>query len=69
MDPVQHGRSRHQLWYYEALVRAFSAHLPGLLTDELTRTVSELRRLVADAVLTTDLEVAELRAQLEPRRP
>jgi len=59
------GRA-HQLWYYEALVRAFSTHLPGPLTDELTRTVSELWRLVTDAVPASGLEVAALRARLEP---
>jgi HD domain len=55
----------YQLWYYEELVRVFSAQLPGPLADELTRTVSELRRLVLDTVPAADLEVAALRARLE----
>ncbi len=55
----------YQLWYYEELVRVFSAQLPGPLADELTRTVSELRHLVLDAAPSADLEVAALRARLE----
>jgi HD domain len=55
----------YQLWYYEELARVFSNHLPGPLADELSRTVSELRRLVLDAVPSADFEVSALRARLE----
>jgi hypothetical protein len=60
---VHEGRA-HQLWYYEELARAFATHLPGPLSDELTRTVSDLRRLVSDTVPAVDVEVADLRARL-----
>lgn len=33
------------LWYYEQLACVFQSHLLGSLADELTRTVSELKRL------------------------
>src|SRR5205823_1726128 len=36
-----------QLWYYRSLVDVFQARLESPLTDELTRTVDELERLIA----------------------
>lgn len=35
-----------QLWYYRSLVDVFRARLESPLTDELTRTVDELERLI-----------------------
>ena len=32
-----------QIWYYQTLAGIFSARLPGAMTDELRRTVDELR--------------------------
>ncbi len=37
------------LWYYRALVRAFQARLPGPLSEELERVVSEIERLAGRA--------------------
>ena len=36
---------RRTLWYYNALSRAFTTHLPGDLARELRRTVAELNRV------------------------
>ena len=36
---------RRTLWYYNALSRAFTTHLPGDLAKELRRTVAELNRV------------------------
>jgi hypothetical protein len=58
----------YQLWYYEELARVFETYLPGPLADELARAISELRRLVLDAVPTADLEVATIRAELNRDR-
>jgi GTP pyrophosphokinase len=57
------GRA-YQLWYYEELARTFSTLLPGPLSDELDRTVAELRRLVAVEVPSIDAEVTEVRGRL-----
>jgi hypothetical protein len=36
---------RRTLWYYNALSKAFTAHLGGDLSKELRRTVAELNRV------------------------
>jgi len=39
------GKRDGTLWYYSRLVAIFQARYPGPLANELTRTVSELKRL------------------------
>lgn len=65
--PFTMGRP-YQLWYYGELARTLAAVLPGPLTDELQRTVEELHALVAERMPGVDLEIAEVRRELEAQR-
>jgi len=42
------GKKDGTLWYYSQLVAIFQARFPGPLTDELSRTVSELMTLAGE---------------------
>jgi (p)ppGpp synthase/HD superfamily hydrolase len=52
------------LWYYDELARIFSERLPGRLSDELHRTIDQLRLEVAIHAPTTDVEVEQVRSRL-----